>query len=62
MLFVCSDSLSGGTTEETISTTDPDSGVFVKGERDRQLEESRLIRMVGSSPRQIIKGGICLPL
>jgi hypothetical protein len=27
----------GGTTEKTISTTDPDSGMFVKGEHERQF-------------------------
>ena len=28
---------SGGTTEKTVSTTDPDSGMFVKGEHERQF-------------------------
>ena len=27
----------GGTTEKTVSTTDPDSGMFVKGEHERQF-------------------------
>ena len=28
---------SGGTTERTVSTTDPDCGMFVKGEHERQF-------------------------
>ena len=27
----------GGTTERTVSTTDPDSGMFIKGEHERQF-------------------------
>lgn len=31
------DDLSGGTLEKSVSTTDPDSGMFVKGEHERQF-------------------------
>ena len=31
------DSTGGGTVEKTVSTTDPDSGMFVKGEHERQF-------------------------
>ena len=33
----CGKSKKGGTVEKTVSTTDPDCGLFVKGEQERQF-------------------------
>lgn len=43
---------SGGTTEKTVSTTDPDCGMFVKGEHERQLARQKILcKRYSTKPR-----------